>query len=54
MAIDPAADREELEPHGEELDAEAEERAADEGMLPPEEDAETWGELESEKLDDGE
>jgi hypothetical protein len=43
---DPGAD-------DEELDAEAAARAADEGMLPPEEDPETWGELESEKLDDG-
>ena len=33
------------------LDAEAGERAADEGMLAPEEDPDTWGELESEKLD---
>jgi hypothetical protein len=52
MAIDPAADREDLEPRVG-LDEEAEERAAGEGMLAPEEDPETWGELESEKLDDG-
>jgi hypothetical protein len=53
MAIDPAADREDLEP-GEKVDEEAEERAANEGMLAPEEDPDTWGELESEKLgDDG-
>jgi hypothetical protein len=51
MAIDPAADREGLDPDDEDLDAEAEERAADEGMPPPEEAPETWGELESEKLD---
>jgi hypothetical protein len=43
---DPGAD-------DEELDTEAAERAANEGMLAPEEDPETWGELESEKLDDG-
>jgi hypothetical protein len=36
----------------EQLETEAEERAADEGMLAPEEDSETWGELESTKLDD--
>ena len=52
MAIDPGADRDDLEPD-EELDAEAEERASAEGMLAPEEDPETWGELESEKLEDG-
>jgi hypothetical protein len=52
MGTDPAADREDLEP-GEGLDEKAEERAADEGMLAPEEDPDTWGELESEKLDDG-
>jgi hypothetical protein len=47
MREDPGAD-------DEELDAEAVERAADEGMLAPEDDPKTWGELESEKLDDGE
>ena len=39
MSMDPAADREDLEP-AVELDVEAEERAADEGMFPPEEDPE--------------
>lgn len=46
------ADRDDIEPD-EELDEEAEKRAANEGMLAPEEDSGTWGELESEKLDDG-
>jgi hypothetical protein len=36
----------------EELDAEAADRAAGEGMLAPEEDPATWGELEPEKLED--
>ena len=52
MAIDPGGDREDLE-RDEALDSEAGERAADEGMPAPEDDPETWGELESEKLDEG-
>jgi hypothetical protein len=53
MAIDAGANRDDAEPDDEELDAEAEERAADEGMPPPDEAPETSGELESQKLDDG-
>ena len=52
MAIDAGANHEAGEPD-DELDAEAEERAADEGMPPPDEDPETSGELESQKLDHG-
>lgn len=51
MPINAGADRDGLDPDAVELDAEAEEeRAVDEGMASPEEDPESWGELESQKL----
>ncbi len=53
MAIDAGADRDAAEPDDGKLDAEADERAADEGMAPPDEASEALGELESQQLDRG-